>query len=175
MATQENIEVKKGKGKEGSQEIQKSGAENYLNPFDEIERAFDDYLGRGWLRPFRFERPSWAEGARAFELKTPRIDVIDQDEQIIVNAEVPGVKKENLEVTLSNNTLTIYGKTENKAEEKEGDYIRREISTGEVSRTVVLPADVDESKTKATFKDGVLELKLPKIAKSKRHKINIQE
>ena len=175
MAAQENIEVKKAQDKGKAQEIQKSGTETYLNPFDEIERAFDDYLGRSWLRPSRFEWPSWAGRTRAFDLKTPRIDVLDQDEKIIVKAEIPGIKKDNLEVTLSNNTLTIHGKTEEKTEQKKGEYIHREISSGEVSRTVVLPADVDESRAKATFKDGVLELILPKIEKSTRHKINIQE
>ena len=174
MATHEHIEIKKGKGKSEGQEIQKSGDENYLSPFDEIERAFDDYLGRSWMRPFRFEWPSWSERTPAFELKTPRIDVIDQDEQIVVHAEVPGINKDDLEVTLSNNMLTIHGKTEKKTEKKKGDYIRREISSGEVSRTIVLPADVDETRAKASFKDGMLELTLPKMAKSRRHKINIQ-
>jgi HSP20 family protein len=174
MATSENIEVKKGKEKGQGQEIQHPRSETYLSPFDEIERAFDEYLGGGWMRPFRLQWPSWAERARTIDLKTPRVDVLDQDDQIIVNAEIPGIKKENLEVTLSNNTLTIHGRTEKKAEEKKGDYIRREISSGEVSRTVVLPSDVDESGVKATFKDGVLALTLPKVQKTKRHKIDIQ-
>ena len=120
MAAQENIEVKKGKGTSEAQEIQKSGAQDYLSPFDEIERTFDEYMGRSWLRPFRFEWPSWTERTRAFDLKTPRIDVLDQDDRIIVKAEVPGINKDDLEVTLSNNTLTIHGKTEKKTEEKKG-------------------------------------------------------
>ena len=172
MAAQENIEVKKGGDK--AKEVQKSAGENYLSPFDEIERAFNEFLGRSWLRPFRVDWPSMTQRTRAFDLKTPRIDVIDQDEQIIVKAEIPGVKKEDLEVTLSNNTLTIHGKTEKKTEEKKGEYIHREISSGAVSRTVVLPADVDEGGAKASFTDGMLELTLPKIKKSKRHKIDIQ-
>jgi HSP20 family protein len=174
MATTDNIDVKKGKDKGQGQELRQSGSESYQSPFNEIERAFDEYLGGGWLQPFRLQWPSWAERARTLDLKTPRIDVLDQDDQIIVNAEIPGVKKENLEVTLSNNTLTIRGKTRKKAEEKQGDYIRREISSGEVSRTVLLPSDVDESGAKATFRDGVLELMLPKLQKTKRHKIDIQ-
>src|SRR3989304_805267 len=174
MAAQENIEVKKGKGTSEAQEIQKSGAQDYLSPFDEIERTFDEYMGRSWLRPFRFEWPSWTERTRAFDLKTPRIDVLDQDDRIIVKAEVPGINKDDLEVTLSNNTLTIHGKTEKKTEEKKGEYVHREISTGEISRTIVLPSDVDESKVKATFKDGLLELTLPKVQKSTRTKISIQ-
>lgn len=171
MAGQENIEVKKSGDK--GKDVQKSAGETYLSPFDEIERAFDEFLGRRWLRPFRVDWPSMAQRTRAFDLKTPRIDVIDLDEQIIVKAEIPGIKKEDLEVTLSNNTLTIHGKTEKKSEEKKGEYIHREISSGEVSRTVVLPADVDEGGAKASFTDGMLELTLPKIKKSKRHKIDI--
>ena len=175
MAPQENIEVKKGENKGKGGEVRKSAGENYMSPFDEIERAFDSYLGRNWLRPFRFDWPSLSERTRIFDLKTPRIDVIDQDDQIIVKAEIPGVKKEDLEVTLSNNTLTIHGKTEKKSEEKKGEYLHREISSGEVSRSVMLPADVDESGAKASFKDGMLELTLPKVKRSKRHKIDIQE
>lgn len=99
-------------------------------------------------RPASWERPL-AE-LPAF----PSVDVIDRDDEVLVRAEVPG---------------------ETHAEEKEekGDYYRCEISRGTFTRSIGLPAAVDDTKAKASMKDGMLELTLPKVEKSKRHTIAI--
>ena len=139
------------------------------SPFEEIDRLFEGFFPRGWMRPMRWEWPSWAELERRF----PKVDVIDRDAEIVVKAEVPGVDKKDIEVTTTDNTVTIKGKTSHEEKEERGDYYRCEISRGSFSRTVALPGEVDGANAKASFKDGVLELTLPKLAKSKRVNIKI--
>ena len=138
-----------------------------LAPFGDIDRMFDDFLGRRWLRPFGWERP-FPEMPSA-----PSVDVIDRDDEVMVRAELPGYKKEDIEVSVSNTSLTIKGETKTEEKEEKGDYYRCEISRGAFLRTVSLPAEVDDAKAKASMKDGMLELTLPKREKSKRHSIAI--
>jgi HSP20 family protein len=135
-------------------------------PFGEVERLFDDFFGRRWLRPFAWER---------FPEMTamPSVDVIDRADEVVVRAEVPGYKKEDIEISVSDSSLTIKGETKTEEKEEKGDYYRCEISRGAFTRTVELPAAVDDSKAKASMKDGMLELTLPKVEKSKRHTIAI--
>ena len=103
----------------------------------------------------------------------PSVDVIDRDDEVVVRAEVPGYKKEDIEVSVADSSLTIKGERKAEQKEEKGDYYRCEISQGAFSRTVALPAEVDDAKAKATMKDGMLELTLPKRDKSKRHTITI--
>ena len=145
-----------------------------LSPFDEMDRLFESFFPRGWARPFRWERPSWGEMMAPLEGRQPRIDVLDQDERILVRAEVPGVDKKDLDISTTENTVTIRGTSHHEEKEEKGEYYRCEISRGEFSRTVALPGEIDGTKAKATFKDGVLELSLPKVAKSKRHAIKVE-
>jgi HSP20 family protein len=135
-------------------------------PFGEVERLFDDFFGRRWLRPFAWER---------FPEMTamPSVDVIDRADEVVVRAEVPGYKKEDIEISVSDSSLTIKGETKTEEKEEKGDYYRCEISRGAFTRTVELPAAVDDSKAKASMKDGMLELTLRKVEKSKRHTIAI--
>jgi HSP20 family protein len=134
--------------------------------FGDIDRMFDDFLGRRWLRP-----AAWSPFAELPSM--PSVDVIDREDEVVVRAEVPGYKKEEIEVSVSNSTLTIKGETKAEEKEEKGDYYRCEISRGAFTRTVELPAAVDDSKAKASMKDGMLELTLPKVEKSKRHTIAI--
>lgn len=140
-----------------------------VGPFDEMERMFDDFFGRRWLRPFRRDRPLAAE----FGFSEPKVDVLDRDDDVLVRAEMPGVKKDEVEISISGSTLTLRGETRREEKEEKGDYYRCEISRGSFSRMLTLPAEVDESKAKATMKDGILELTLPKLEKSKRRTIKI--
>jgi HSP20 family protein len=90
------------------------------------------------------------------------------------SAEIPGVEKKDLDVSLSDSVVTIKGSTSHEGKEEKGDYHRSEISSGSFFRTLTLPADVDGAKAKATFKNGVLELVLPKLAYSRRRSILVE-
>lgn len=106
-------------------------------------------------------------------LRMPKVDVIDKDDAVVVRAEVSGVKKEDLEISLGDNTVTIRGCTRHEEKEQKGEYYRSEISRGEFSRTVALPCAVDSNRSSAKLEDGMLELTLPKLEKAKRHTIKV--
>lgn len=141
------------------------------SPFDEMERMFEGLMPSGFMRPFR---GGWPFAEMAPEAKVPAVDVIDREEDILLRAELPGVDKENIDISLSDNLVTIRGETRHEEKEDTDTYYRCEISRGVFSRTVSLPSDVDSDKTKASFKDGVLELVMPKVEKAKRHSIKVQ-
>lgn len=159
--------------KDTKQEVQKVEPAHALRPFEEMERMFDNYFSRGWMRPFQMEWPTFPK-IKAFEGKSPSVDVIERDNEVVVKAELPGVDKKDLDISVTKNTVTIKGSTSHEEKEEKGDYYRCEISRGSYSRTLSLPADVDEEKTRAKFKDGILELTLPKLKKSKRHTVKVE-
>lgn len=148
-----------------------------LSPFEEMDRMFESMLGRtwprGWLHPFHWERPAWAELGMPFAGQMPKVDVIERDNEIVVRAEVPGVKKEDIDISLSDNTVTISGHVSARKEEKKDNYYRSETSRGEFTRTVALPGEVDSNKATAKLDDGLLELVLPKVEKSKRKTVKV--
>ena len=157
---------------EKRQELQKATAGGWWGSYDEMDRLFDNFMRRGWMRPWRFEWPSFPE-LTTLEGRMPKVDVVERDNEIVVRAEVPGVDKKDLDVSVSDDAVTIKGSTRHEEKEEKGDYYRHEISAGTFSRIVALPAHVDGSRTKADFKDGMLELTLPKAEKAKRHSIKL--
>ncbi len=162
---------KKQVAAEKSAEAQPAAARG-LTPFEDFDRLFEDFFRRR-LQPFRWDWPSWDEMLPAFEGRAPRVDVLERKNEVIVRAELPGVDKKDVDVSMSDNTVTIKATTSREQEEKKEDFYRREISSGTFARTLALPADVDGSKAKATFKDGILELSLPKVAGSKRRQVKV--
>lgn len=153
-----------------SQEIQRRSAAAQ-SPWDEMDRFFENAFPRG---PSRFGRWPWPEWTPRLDAKMPAVDVIDRPDHIIVRAEIPGVKKEDLDVSVSDNLVTIRATTKYEEEKEEGEYYRCEMRHGEISRSVSLPATVDGSDARASFKDGILELTLPKTAPSKRRSIKVE-
>jgi HSP20 family protein len=144
-----------------------------LSLLDEMDRAFDSLFHRGWLRPFREAWPELARLEETFGMGMPRVDVLDRDEEILVRAEVPGVEKKDLQVDLSGQLLTIHGERRREEKEEKGDYFRSEIAHGEFSRTIRLPEEVALGKAKAEFKDGILEVHLPKTHRTERRRIEV--
>lgn len=145
-----------------------------LNPIEEMEHMFEDFFTDRWMRPFDFSHPLLRELPTPFMSRiAPRVDIINRDNEIILRAQIPGVDKKDLDVSMSDNTVTIKGQTSHEEKEERGDYYRRECSSGSFSRTIALPSEVDGSKAKATFRDGILELTIPKNEESKRHSIRI--
>ena len=150
--------------------VSKGAPEHMLRPalFSDMDRMFDDFFGRRWLRPVGWDRPIGEL------VSMPSVDVIDRDDEVVVRAEVPGYKKEDIEISVSDSSLTIKGEMKTEEKEEKGDYYRCEISQGSFSRVIALPSEVDESKAKASMKDGMLELTLPKLEKSKRRTIKVE-
>lgn len=145
----------------------------FPRPFEDLERWYESLLPRAWLNPLRGEWPLMRPST-LFTQRAPAVDLIDRDEDVVVRAEVPGVRKEDLKVSLYANAVTIEGHTESEEEEKRTDYYRREMTYGDFSRTVELPTEVDAAKAQATMKDGVLEIQIPKVEHAKLHKVNVE-
>lgn len=155
------------------QEVQKAAPTRALRPFEEMDRLFDQFLRRNWMRPWHLDWPAFPELALP-ELKAPKVDVLDRDSEVVVKAEIPGVDKKDIDISVGDDSVIIKGETRKEEKEEKGDYYRCEISHGSFSRTVALPAAVDGAKATASFKDGVLELTLPKLKATKRHKISVK-
>ena len=98
----------------------------------------------------------------------PKVDIIDRKNEII------GVSKDNLDVSLSDNTVLIRASTRHEAQEERAGYYRREMIRGEFQRTIPMPANVKGEEAKASFKDGILELTIPKVEQSKRRAIKVE-
>jgi len=128
---------------------------------NEMDDLFDGFF-RGLDRPFA--------GYKAW----PAIDVAEQEDAIIVRAEVPGCKAEDIDISVYGNTLTISGEKNLTEEKKEKDYYHVESTYGSFRREVTLSTEVDQSKIDATCKDGVLNITLPKAEKAKAVKVKVK-
>jgi HSP20 family protein len=127
-----------------------------------------DRVMSGFFRPVR-----WLEEAEAQAL-VPAMDVVERENDFVIKTEMPGVKKDDIQITLENDVLTIAGETKSETkEEKEGRVIRQERRFGRYVRSLHLNTQVDEKQIKAAYKDGVLELTLPKAEAIKPKKITV--
>jgi HSP20 family protein len=137
-----------------------------------LERHFELLFPRNWYRPMHLEFPEWAQ-LGMMELKTPKVDIVDRDDDILVRAEIPGFKKEDLDISLTDIAITIKGSTSEEKKEEKGNYFRSETRKGSFSRTLPLPTEVDGSKAKSTFNDGMLEVIVPKHGHARKHRVKI--
>ena len=153
--------------KEKDVPVKRSGAAAPAR-FEEMNRLFDDFLAGRWLRPLQW--PRW-EGLDA---TTPAMDVVDRENEVVVRAELPGIARDDIEVSVSGNTITVKGSTRKDEKQEDGDYHRREIVRSAISRTVTLPSEVDGDKARAQLKDGVLEITLPKLEQARRKRIQVE-
>jgi HSP20 family protein len=136
------------------------------DPFDVALDPFDD-LFRGFLRPVRFEGQP-----QQMQIK---MDVKEDDNAYTVHADIPGVKKEDIHVSIEGNQVSISAETKTEKEEKKGEKVlRSERYYGKVARSFSLSHDIDEAKAQAKYNDGVLELTLPKKAVTAAKKLAIQ-
>jgi HSP20 family protein len=134
--------------------------------YSPADNAFDDLFRGFFLRPVRFD------GQQEMQIK---LDVSEDDKSYTVHAEIPGVKKDDIHVTIDNNQVSISAEVKNEKEVKEGDKVlRNERYYGKVSRAFMLDQDVDETTAQAKYSNGVLELRLPKRISVKSKTIAIQ-
>lgn len=139
-----------------------------LRSFDELDNFFDDFLLRKWPHMLDWNR------AHSPESDFPKVDILDHETDIEVQAALPGVKKEDVAVSVTDHAITI--RTSAREEKKEGEkgkYFRREIMRGEFQRTLYLPDNIDAEKASASFKNGLLKVTIPKAEKSKRKAIEV--
>jgi HSP20 family protein len=117
-----------------------------------------------------FVRPAGARGGQSF---VPALDLSETADGFVVEASLPGLKAEDLEITLENNVLTIKGETRREAEENKRNYHRVERSFGSFQRTIGLPSTVKADQINASLNNGILRLDIPKAEEVKPRKINV--
>jgi HSP20 family protein len=167
MANKGNIPVKSNESKASSE------VSALKHPILEMEKAFDRFFGNSWGWPTAWHMHDFPtieiEGTRL-----PKVDLIDRKNELLLRAELPGLDKKDVEVTLNDNILLVKGHTNTEKKEEEGEYHRHEIQSASFARSISVPSNIDASKIVATLKDGVLEVTLPKTNKSTKQTINVK-
>ncbi|MFA6636361.1 MAG: Hsp20/alpha crystallin family protein [Candidatus Omnitrophota bacterium] len=142
-------------------------------PFGELEslqsemnKLFDLSLGRWPGRSSGLMESAWS----------PTVDVLESKDNVMVKADIPGLKKEDIDISVHGDTLTIKGEKKNEKDVKEKNYVKTERFYGSFNRAFTLPSEVDAGKVKASYKEGVLEITLPKKedAKPKQIKVDVE-
>ena len=128
------------------------------DPFADLRGTMDRLFDDGFSRPWRLVPSTNGDGYDA----TFPVEVSETDSDIEVRASLPGVKPEEVDITVANDVLTIKAEHRDTSEEKKRDYYRREIRYGAFQRSMTLPVSVDSDKAEAKFENGELNLKLPK-------------
>lgn len=143
-----------------------------LSPFEEIEKLFEET----WKRPFSLLGSLVPRVKSEADVVAPAVDIYEEGDDLVLKAELPGLNKEDIEVKVTDDYITISGekKKEEKIEEK--NYYRYERSYGSFARTFRLPVEIQTDKAKAKFEKGVLEIRIPKTeeAKTKERKLQIE-
>jgi len=145
------------------------GRDPFWNEFDRLQRGMDDLFsvltGRGGAGA---ATPFWSQ-ARLF----PLVNVTELSDSYVVTAEIPGMKKEDLEIKIEGDTLTLKGERKPVDGGEVASYHRRERATGIFQRSLTLPGKLDADNVKATYKDGVLRVNLRKTAAAMPKQIQI--
>ena len=138
------------------------------DPFREMEDVFDRYSkALSWPRLGGSEIMTGGDWA-------PRVDIAETEKEFIIKAEVPEVKKEEVKISVDNGILSIRGERKQEKEEKGKKFHRVERYYGSFTRSFTLPDNVDETKIEASFKDGMLNIQIPKSEKSKPKAIDVK-
>lgn len=131
----------------------------------EVDRLFDSVMGDPW---------GWFGQSSGMSAVFPSIDVSESGNELMVRAELPGVKAADLDVSLADNALVLAGEKKEQHERKEGNYYHSERRFGSFRREVPLPCAVDPDKVDATFADGVLTVRLQKSPEAQARKIEVK-
>jgi HSP20 family protein len=154
--------IRRQKQNQGDLTQSRGGGADLNRIRNEIDRLFQD--------PFS----ALTQGTSFFEGWTPALDIYEDKDKYVMKAELPGMRNEDIDVSLDGNTLTISGERKQEEEKKEGDTYRSERFFGRFQRSVTLPARVDASKIQAAYKDGVLTVTAPKSEEAKPKQIEVK-
>jgi len=153
-------------GDKGSTELAKTERPRYLAPVEEMERWFEDLF----RSPFSLlSKRAWPElrELTEFETLSPRVDISEEGNELVLKADMPGVEKKDIDITIADNMLTISGEKTHEEKVEKGSYVRCERTHGSFFRRFELPSDIDADKIKAHLENGVLEVRLSKTEESK--------
>lgn len=155
-----------------SRSVSERGWAPLWNLREEIDDLFEDFYSGAALGPFRRRRfggPRHRAGT-GFSWSMPKLDVIDKDDEVKICAELPGLAEKDIDVRVTDGTLTLSGEKKEEHEEgdKEGERYVAERRYGSFSRTIAIPEGIDQDKIEAKFKNGVLTVHLPKKPEARK-------
>lgn len=170
-------ELKSGEARHGERSLQgrdteeERGRHSFFSPVSQMDRMFDEFFRRRFMSMFS---PQSREQEME-ELYLP-VDIYDDGESVVVKAEVPGMRKEDIDVQLTPDSITISGQKSAEQRVDQKDYFRLERSYGSFSRTCRLPVETITDTARATFKDGILEVRILKseAATQRVKKLNVE-
>jgi len=148
-----------------------------LSRLGDMEHRIEQLFSQGWMHPNFGSLLGHSKDQHLgmpFEGRSPKVDLIDNDNEVIIRAELPGIKKKDINISMNSHQVTIKGSTHEEINEKKDDYYHTEIASGSFCRTMTLPCEVNVDETTSKLKDGLLELTMPKIEKAKRKSIKIE-
>ena len=131
-----------------------------------VDRFFSDFFPKRWEGEDRLPDVEWI----------PAVDLVEKEDHFILRTEIPGIKKDDIDISITDDTVTIKGEMKKEKEEKGNTYYLAERIYGSFGRCVRIPKTVNPEKAQATLKDGVLEIKLPKkeVVKAKTVEIKVK-
>lgn len=147
--------------------VKKVAPQQSLGKIEDMRRSFEDVFGRSFLPA------TWGRIPTEETIWAPAIDVVEKKDKFLVKVELPGVAEEDINVSVTGNTLTIEGEKEEGTEIDEKGYYYSETSYGNFSRSLTIPSIVDVSKIEANCDKGVLEITLPKTPETHPKKIAV--
>lgn len=150
-------------------------------PFNDLTRVLNDInqtFNQPFFGPARAGRGQGEQGREFMSVWAPAVNVIEEENDIKVEAQVPGVKPDELEIDVDNNSVSIFGQKteafeEGPREERKGSFHRREIVQGSFYRRIDLPTEVQADKAQANFENGILTVVLPIAQERRRHRIRL--
>jgi HSP20 family protein len=132
---------------------------------EDLDRLSEDFNGGVATRQAGDDSVSWV----------PALEMLEQDGQLVIRVEAPGLRKDQIDVAIEDSQLVISGERRREHEDRSGGVHRSERQYGRFARVVALPPDVDPEQAKATFKDGVLEIRFPAPKHPRAHRVEIQD
>jgi HSP20 family protein len=153
------VETQQGRQPTGTAVARRGERDAYsMNPFT-IMRRLSEEMDRAFATSFGL--PSWGTAGTAEAAWTPAVEVTERDNNLVINADLPGLNKDDIKLEVNDEGLVIQGERRREREERHRGYYRSERSYGSFYRTVPLPQGIDAEKARAQFKDGVLQVEFP--------------
>jgi len=151
----------------GDRALTRWEADPFRDLWREVDRLFERFGRMTWLEPFE-------EGLAPFRSFAPAVDVSETDDEVHVTAELPGLEKDDIEISVEDDSLVLSGEKKEEEERRGKGYYRCERYYGSFNRRIPLPCEVQSDRAEATFKNGVLTVRIPKTEEARRKHRKIQ-
>ena len=153
--------------KNEGKEIMKPYVIQPMSSFFDLASWFDSFPGRSLT-------PSFVSPNLMTDMVIPAVDIYEEGNDYVLKAELPGLKKEDIDITVNGSTITISGEKSQKEEIKRKDYCLWERSYGSFSRRLAIPGEIQRNKVTSKYVDGILEIRMPKSEEAKKNEVKLK-